>query len=730
MQTVKELQASELVDKIYLLGSAPGKKCLPDCEWLPIDGLYSTSTMKTIAAHASTDYILLYTKQTPLKLGLYALERMVQVMENNKKNGIVYADRYQQIHEELKQAPVIDYQLGSVRDDFDFGSILLFSTSAFTYTADKLYKRYQYAGLYNMRLFIAVNYSIIHINEYLYTEVETDTRKSGEKQFDYVDPKNREVQLEMEAACTEYLKCIDAYLMPSSSRTVNLCNETFEFEVSVIIPVRNRIHTIRDAVSSALNQQTTFPFNVIVIDNHSTDGTTEALQELSADKRLIHFIPQENDLGIGGCWNKGVHHEKCGKFAIQLDSDDLYKDEHTIQKIVDTFYKESCAMVIGTYLMTDFHLNEIAPGIIDHKEWTLENGKNNALRINGLGAPRAFYTPIIRNIKFPNTSYGEDYAIGLNISRDYKIGRIYDIIYLCRRWEGNSDAALSIEKVNQNNFYKDRIRTWEIQSRIQMHTIDEDFQELVEEMIEDQKENWELAKKNYEALEENLEKAKENPKRDNLFKGKIFCGDCGITMGGTVGNYNSMSYYCPNYRENGAMGCVKKHISARKLEKAVLEAVQIHLKIFLECREEIRSRNGSAEIGKRRMVLESETRDLRQKEAQYQQKLSSTYLDYKDKLLTVQEYFMLKNKYQAALAELEVARKEKELLLNKMQETYGEDLELSHAAEQYFGQMVVTKDMVDALIERIEVFEKGRIHIIFRFEDEYRSLLEKRADME
>ena len=178
------------------------------------------------------------------------------------------------------------------------------------------------------------------------------------------------------------------------------------------------------------------------------------------------------------------------------------------------------------------------------------------------------------------------------------------------------------------------------------------------------------------------------------------------------------------------MGCVKKHISARKLEKVVLEAAQIHLKIFLEGREEIRSRNGSAEIGKRRMVLESETRDLRQKEAQYQQKLSSTYLDYKDKLLTVQEYFMLKNKYQAALAELEVARKEKELLLNKMQETYGEDLELSHAAEQYFGQMVVTKDMVDALIERIEVFAKGRIHIMFRFEDEYRSLLEKRADME
>lgn len=513
MQTVKELQASELVNKIYLLSSGTRKQCLPGCECLRIDGLYSTNTMKTIALHAGADagYILLYTKETPLKLGLYALERMIQIMDTDDKNGIVYADRYQLVNQELKPAPVIDYQLGSIRDDFDFGSLLLFKSSVFTTISNIVMNEYQYkyAGLYNLRLFLSYKHSIVHINEYLYTEIETDTRKSGEKQFDYVDPKNREVQIEMEAACSEYLKCADAYLMPSSSRPVNLHSETFEFEASIIIPVRNRIHTIRDAVNSALTQQTTFPFNVIVIDNHSTDGTTEALQELSADERLIHLIPQENDLGIGGCWNKGVHHEKCGKFAIQLDSDDLYKDEHTIQKIVDTFYKENCAMVIGTYLMTDFHLNEIAPGIIDHKEWTPENGKNNALRVNGLGAPRAFYTPLLRDIKLPNTSYGEDYAIGLSISREYKIGRIYDVIYLCRRWEGNSDAALSIEKSNLNNFYKDRIRTWEMKSRTQMHTINKEVQKLVEEMIEEQNKNWALAKKNYKALAKNLKKKKE-----------------------------------------------------------------------------------------------------------------------------------------------------------------------------------------------------------------------------
>lgn len=509
MQTVKELQASKLVNKIYLLSSDSGKECLPGCECLLINGLYSASTIELIADHAGdASSLLLYTKQSPLKLGLYALERMKQVMEVSPKNGIVYADHYKMIDGTLTQAPVIDYQKGSIRDDFDFGSVLLFNSAAFIEAAEITEGTdYKYAALYSVRLFISFQYDIVHINEYLYTEIETDTRQSGEKQFDYVNPKNREVQIEMEKACIEHLHEIEAFVY-SSSKVVNLNSEAFEIEASVIIPVRNRIRTIRDAVHSALSQQTSFPFNVIVIDNHSTDGTTEALQELSADKRLIHIIPQRNDLGIGGCWNVGVHHEKCGKFAVQLDSDDLYKDEHTLQKIVDTFYQENCAMVIGTYLMTDFEMKEIAPGIIDHKEWTEENGPNNALRINGLGAPRAFFTPILRRMNLPNTSYGEDYAIGLRISREYRIGRIYDVLYLCRRWEGNSDAALSIEKTNQNNFYKDRIRSWELQARIQMHSIDEDFQELVNEMIEDQKENWELAKKNYEELEQNLKKEK------------------------------------------------------------------------------------------------------------------------------------------------------------------------------------------------------------------------------
>ena len=394
IQTVKELQASELVNKIYLLSADTNKECLPGCECLLINGLYSTSTIKTIADNADdASYLLLYTKQTPLKLGLYALERMTQIIQNSSENAMVYADHYQLVDGVLKQAPVIDYQQGSLRDDFDFGSVLLFNSEIFTLASSILEETvFQYAAFYEMRLMLGNLFQIIHINEFLYTEIETDTRKSGEKQFDYVNPKNREVQIEMEKVCIKHLKEINAYVRPSS-RTVNLDREAFEFEASVIIPVRNRIRTIRDAVNSALSQQTTFPFNVIVIDNHSTDGTTEALQEFSADNRLIHIIPQENDLGIGGCWNVGVHHEKCGKFAVQLDSDDLYKDEHTLQKIVDTFYQQNCAMVIGTYLMTDFQMNEIAPGVIDHKEWTVEDGPNNALRINGLGAPRPSTLP-------------------------------------------------------------------------------------------------------------------------------------------------------------------------------------------------------------------------------------------------------------------------------------------------------------------------------------------------
>ena len=319
-----------------------------------------------------------------------------------------------------------------------------------------------------MRLHLSEKGSLIHVNEFLYRAEEHDWRKSGDKIFDYVDPRNRAVQLEMEQVCTEYLKRIGAYLKPEF-KTIDFSEESFPVEASVIIPVRNRVRTIEDAIRSVLNQQTNFPFNLIVIDNHSTDGTTEAIERYQSDPRLIHLIPQRTDLGIGGCWNEGIHHPQCGKFAVQLDSDDLYSSESTLQQIVDAFYQQQCAMVVGTYRMTNFKLEEISPGVIDHKEWTPENGRNNTLRINGLGAPRAFYTPLIRRINFPNTSYGEDYAVGLRICREYQIGRIYDVLYLCRRWEDNSDAMLSREKMNQYNVYKDRIRTWELEARIQQN---------------------------------------------------------------------------------------------------------------------------------------------------------------------------------------------------------------------------------------------------------------------
>lgn len=523
VKTVNELRKSALVDKIYLLASPITNVCLPGCELISVEKMQSTQAMKAIAEHSDRTFTLLYTKRSTLRMGMFALERMVQVMEMTHA-GMVYADHYQQVDDLQKPAPVIDYQLGSLRDDFDFGSVLLFNTKSFKRAVKETKEEYQYAGLYDLRLKISQNNELVHINEYLYTEIESDKRTSGEKLFDYVDPKNRQVQIEMEQACSNHLKMIDGYLH-LDPQSVDFSSNIFKYEASVIIPVRNRIRTIKDAVCSALDQQTTFPFNVIVIDNHSTDGTTEALQELSADNRLIHVIPERDDLGIGGCWNVGIHHEKCGKFAVQLDSDDVYSDEHTLQIIVDAFYKQKCAMVIGTYMMTDFDMQEIAPGIIDHKEWTPDNGRNNALRINGLGAPRAFYTPILREINVPNTSYGEDYALGLRISRDYQIGRIYDVIYLCRRWEGNSDAALPIEKVNQNNLYKDRLRTWELQQRIrQQEEKLEQFQQEIERLFKNQVLSWELAKENYQALEQYQKQTRtiEQWKGNHLLSVQIF----------------------------------------------------------------------------------------------------------------------------------------------------------------------------------------------------------------
>lgn len=450
--TQHELEQCALVSHIYPIG---------------IDKPQSSATMRLIGEKATAEYTLLYTKGGPLKLGLFALERMVQLAEDSQA-GMVYADHYQLKEGKQIAAPVIDYQKGALRDDFDFGSVMLFRTSALKAATGRMKSEYQYAGLYDLRLKLSQTEKLVHINEYLYTEIETDIRKSGEKQFDYVDPRNRSRQIEMEQACTEHLKEIGGYLEPSFA-PIDFEQEVFEYEASVIIPVRNRIRTIRDAIRSVLMQQCDFKFNLIVIDNHSTDGTTEAIDEFKADERLVHIIPEHNDLGIGGCWNMGVHHPKCGKFAVQLDSDDVYKDEHTLSTMVKAFYEQQCGMVVGTYMMTDFDMKMLPPGIIDHREWTPDNGRNNALRINGLGAPRAFYTPLLRQMKVPNTSYGEDYALGLRFSRRYQIGRVYDVVYLCRRWEGNSDAALDIVKTNANNLYKDRIRTWELEARIQLN---------------------------------------------------------------------------------------------------------------------------------------------------------------------------------------------------------------------------------------------------------------------
>ncbi|MGM9850657.1 MAG: glycosyltransferase family 2 protein [Muribaculaceae bacterium] len=465
--TVEALKQSDLVTKITLLATEATEAPVLGCDVIVTESLNASSTMKKIAEAATADYILLYTKYNKLVPGYFALERFARLAEDSQA-GMLYSDSYTVIDGKKSNAPVIDYQFGSLRDDFNFGSVLFFNAVTFKKAAAGIDKSYKAAGLYDLRLRLSRIAAIVHINEYLYTDVTLDNRRSGEKIFDYVDPKNRGVQLEMEEACTAHLREIGGYLEPVFT-TIDFNRGEFEYEASVIIPVRNRVRTIRDAIRSVLSQKADFAFNLIIIDNHSTDGTTEAIDEFAADPRLIHIIPERDDLGIGGCWNMGVEHPKCGKFAVQLDSDDVYAGEDTLAKVVSAFYEQNCSMVVGTYMLSDLDLNMLPPGVIDHKEWTPDNGRNNALRINGLGAPRAFYTPMLREIHVPNTSYGEDYALGLAFSRQYQIGRIYDVLYYCRRWEDNSDAALDVVKMNNNNLYKDRIRTWELQARIALN---------------------------------------------------------------------------------------------------------------------------------------------------------------------------------------------------------------------------------------------------------------------
>ena len=488
-ETLESLKADENVQSVnFLREEGPG----------------NTKTIKRIAKTTSAPYTLLYTKYDTLQLGYHALTRLLTIAEDSGA-WMIYADHYQIQNDGERQAtPLIDYQLGSVRDDFQMGSVLLIRTEALkAYAAQENLHNYQFAALYDLRLFISREQLPLHVDEFLYTEAEHDTRLSGQKQFDYVDPRNRSRQVEMERACTRHLRALNAYLHGDEYDEVNFSEGEFAVEASVVIPVRNRERTIRDAIRSVLEQETSFPFNLIVVDNGSTDGTTEAVDEFADDERVIHIIPERKDLGIGGCWNTAVHHPLVGRFVVQLDSDDLYSSPQTLQRMVDAFYAEGAAMVIGSYRMCDFQLNTLPPGLIDHREWTLQNGRNNALRINGLGAPRAFLTPVLRELQIPNTSYGEDYALGLMISRRYRIGRIYDEVYLCRRWEGNSDAALSQDKINKNNTYKDHLRTLEIKARQQLnllwqHKVDADE---IEEFFKKELEEWQEAAERYKALE-------------------------------------------------------------------------------------------------------------------------------------------------------------------------------------------------------------------------------------
>lgn len=470
-ETIAQLRQSPTVRHIFLMTNQKiADSAVPrDCTLLVVEQLQSSSFVMKIAEHAVAPYALLVTKPTPVSLGATALERMLLVAEDTTA-ALLYCDRWQVENGERKAHPVIDYQEGSLRNDFDFGSLVMIRTSFIhKYATTDRERDYQWAGLYDLRLFLSREGTLFHLNEYLYTEEETDLRASGVKQFDYVNPANREVQIEMEQACTAHLREIKALVDTSQYQEVDFDEQDFEVEASVVIPVFNREKTIKDAVESALSQKANFKYNVIVVDNHSSDKTGDILSGLlscHADKLHV-IVPERCDLGIGGCWNEAINSPYCGRFAVQLDSDDLYSSPKTLQTIVDAFHKQHAAMIVGSYRMCDFDLNTLPPGLIDHQEWTDENGPNNALRINGLGAPRAFFTPLLRQVQFPNTSYGEDYALGLLFSRRYRIGRIYTELYLCRRWGGNSDAALSVEKINANNLYKDRLRTMEVLARQQ-----------------------------------------------------------------------------------------------------------------------------------------------------------------------------------------------------------------------------------------------------------------------
>lgn len=502
---IAELRSNPSIGTIILVGPQASRSvyCAESGTiGLDIDNLSGTKLLRLLTQKVVGEFAFLYLSTHSLKLHYRALSRMLQVA-SSQHAALLYSDRY----DSCGPHPTIDYQAGALRDDFDFGSLLLVRTDLLRRFIDSMSPRYRYAGLYALRLYLSRQGMVFHLREYLYTEIETDLRASGQKQFDYVNPSNRLVQQEMERACTEHLKIVGAWLAPDEFDELPPDSTDYAVEASVIIPVRNRVRTIADAVRSVFSQQADFAFNVIVVDNHSDDGTAEALAPFAADSRLVVLRPERTDLGIGGCWDYAVRSPHCGRYAVQLDSDDLYSGPDTLTRIVEAFRRNKAAMVIGSYRMVNFNLETLPPGLIAHTEWTADNGRNNALRINGLGAPRAFRTDILRSVGFPNTSYGEDYALGLCLSRHYRIARIFDELYLCRRWEGNSDATLSVERQNLNNAYKDSLRTMEVEARKRLvarwnRGVDEEF---VQHFFNQELKHWTEAAARFQSLSEHVQ---------------------------------------------------------------------------------------------------------------------------------------------------------------------------------------------------------------------------------
>jgi len=470
-ETLLSLIKSPLVEHIVIVTQEPVHLKIPRCRVLTAGPLQSQETLNLILDGIGTNYLLLFLGPQQISIESEALKKMLERAESMSA-GLVYSDFYDGSDHRKTLHPLNDYQPGSVRDDFDFGAIILFSVPAIQSALKECGEipNVKFAGLYDLRLKVSIDHSLYHLQEPLYTVMMREGPFDSEKKFAYVDPRNEVLQKEMERVFTDYLKKIGAYLPPDRLREVEQTPKSFSMEASVIIPVRNRKETIAEAVKSALLQETDFPFNVLVVDNHSTDGTTALLSDLARKhSRLKHIIPKRVDLGIGGCWNEALREEACGRYAVQLDSDDLYSSASTLQKMVGLFHQGNYAMGIGSYTLVDSSLNGIPPGLVAHREWSDENGHNNALRINGLGAPRAFNTDLMRQIGFLNVSYGEDYAAALQVCREYRIGRIYESLYLCRRWSGNTDAFLNIEEANRNDAFKDQIRTNEILARQKMN---------------------------------------------------------------------------------------------------------------------------------------------------------------------------------------------------------------------------------------------------------------------